>query len=76
MFWLRFASSTKESGHTAFISSSLETTSRLWRTRMRSVFEGLRSDGNRLIFAQQDLSVGIDLKGAELVEHFESCSHA
>ena len=41
MFWLRFASSTNESGHTAFISSSLETTSRLWRTRMRSVSKAL-----------------------------------
>ena len=39
-------------------------------------FEGLRGDGDGLIFAQQDLAVGVDLKGAEFVENFESCSHA
>ena len=38
-------------------------------------FEGLRGDGDGLIFAQQDLSVGVDLKRAKFVENLESCRH-
>ena len=38
-------------------------------------FEGLWRDRDGLIFAQQDLFIGVDLKGAEFVENFDSRSH-